>query len=494
MATIITNYTTNDMAYYYADHKRLPRLSKEEERALLASLATPTSLPAQQIAHSKQRLIEGHLGLATSIVIDLCPRRCRDLYPDLVQEANLALIQATNRCDYTKSGNFTAYVAAWMRWRVKGALADDSLIKIDADARKWARRHGTLDELRVLQHPLSLDCLLEEDDPDSSLLDALESPAQPSTPVCDPQQHAQVEALLSYLSPRAQTIVRLRYGLVEGNEHAHTEQEIARTLGISADLVHVTIYDAMLRLRGLVSGQATISRRNGKPCISLPGCRALRLSPEREALLLQVKERIEAQGRTVTIRLLVQETGFPTNVVALFLQQLRGKAANSAQEQHARQARLEAAYARLAAAGKWPSERVLAREAQVEKMTALRFLRAQHAELILSRQVERQACRARLEEAYTRLAATGKPFSGRALAREAQVALPTAQRFLKAQHAERAPSRQAQQQERQARLEAAYARLAATAKPFSGRALAREARVDKMVALRFLRKPAGSSA
>ena len=141
-----------------------------------------------------------------------------------------------------------------------------------------------------------------------------------------------------------------------------------------------------------------------------------------------------------------------------------------------------------------PSERVLAREAQVDKMVALRFLRAQHAELAPSRQVEQQARRARLEEACARLAATGKPFSGRALAREAQVALPTAQRFLKALHPELAPPRQVVQQERQARLEAAYARLAATGKPFSGRALAREARVDKMVAQRFLRQPAGSSA
>ncbi len=209
---------------------------------------------------------------------------------------------------------------------------------------------------------------------------------------------------------------------------------------------------------------------------------------------MQAKERIETEGKTVTIRLLVQETGFPTNVVALFLQQLRGKAANSAQEQHARQARLEAAYAQLEAAGKPPSERVLARAAQVDKMVALRFLRAQHAELILSRQVEQHARRARLEAAYARLEATGKPYSCRTLARAALVALPTAQRCLKAHHPELAPSRQAQQQERQARLEAAYARLAATGKPFSGRALAREARVDKMVAQRFLRQPAGSSA
>ncbi len=295
MATIMTNYTTYDLRYYYADTKRLPRLSKEEEYTLIASLAAPTSpsLSAQQMAQVKQRLIEGHLGLATCIAADLCPRRCRDLYPDLVQEANLALIQATNRCDYSSSGNFTAYVAAWMRGRVKQALADDSLIKIGYDARQRVLQGGgTLDEVRALQHPLSLDCLLDEHDPDSSLLDSLEVPSQPTTPVCDPHTHEQVE-------------------------------------------------------------------------------------------------------------------------------------------RQARQARLEEAYAQLEAAGKSPSERVLARAAQVDKMTALRFLRAHHAELALSRRAEQCARRARLEEAYRRLEAAGKPFSGRALAREAQVALSTAQHFLR---------------------------------------------------------------
>jgi RNA polymerase sigma factor (sigma-70 family) len=377
MATIITNYTTYDMAYYYRDTKRLPRLCKEEERQLVASLAAPTSpsLPAQQITHIKQRLIEGHLGLATCIAADLCPRRCRDLYPDLVQEANLALIQATNRCDYTSGGNFTAYVAAWMRGRVKQALSDDSLIKINYESRQRAQQSGTLDEVRALQHPLSLDCLLDEHDPDSSLLDSLEAPSQATTPVCDPCTHEQVGVLLSYLSPRAQTILRLRYGLVEGNERPHTEREVARALGISGDLVHTTAYDALLRLRALVSGQAILSQRNGKPCISLPGCHPLRLSPEREATLLHAYQRIEAQGRTVTVRLPAQETRLPKNVVAVFLQKLRGKTAISAQvERHARQARLEAAYRRLEAAGKPFSGRALAREAQVALSTAQHFL------------------------------------------------------------------------------------------------------------------------
>src|SRR5260370_42230882 len=95
-------------------------------------------------------------------------------------------------------------------------------------------------------------------------------------------------------------ILRLRYGLVEGDARPHTEQEIARALGISGDLVHTTAYAALLRLRALVSGQATISQRNGKPCISLPGCRLPRLSPAREATLLHACHRIDAQGRPGT--------------------------------------------------------------------------------------------------------------------------------------------------------------------------------------------------
>jgi hypothetical protein len=84
MPTIITNYTTYELRYHYADTRRLPRLSKEEERILIASLAPPTtpSLPAQQINQVKQRLIERHLGLATRIAIDLCPLRWPSRFAD----------------------------------------------------------------------------------------------------------------------------------------------------------------------------------------------------------------------------------------------------------------------------------------------------------------------------------------------------------------------------------------------------------------------------
>jgi RNA polymerase sigma factor (sigma-70 family) len=382
MPTIITNYTTYDLAYYYADTKRLPHLSKEEEQSLIASLAPATAqqLPMQQIIRAKQRLIEGYLGLASCIAIDLCPRSRRaQLFPDLVQEANLALVLATNRFDWRSGGNFTAYVAAWMRGKVKKALSDDRLVKIDAAARERARQEGTLEQWYALQHPMSLDRLLDEDDPDSSTLELLQAPpTQPASPR-DEHKRAQVEALLAYLSPRAQTILRLRYGLLDDDERPYTESEIARALGISRAVVQTTEHDAMQRLRALVAGQATISRRNGKLCISLPGCRTPTLSPERQALLIQAYSRLEAESIPITARLLAQETGLPGNITGVFLRQQRGEHAASAQRKEtrrqARLLRLEEAYAQLEAAGKTPSGRALARAARVAKPAALAFLR-----------------------------------------------------------------------------------------------------------------------
>jgi RNA polymerase sigma factor (sigma-70 family) len=381
MATIITNYTTYDLRYYYADTKHLPRLSREEERTLIASLASPTTqpLPAQQIAQVKQRLIEGHLGLATCIAIDLCPRRCPDLFADLVQEANLALVQATNRFDWSSGGNFTAYSAAWMRGRVKKALAEDRLLKVDSATRESARQAGTLDEVYALQRPISLDCLLDEDDPDSGLLEALEAPSPTATPARDPHKRAQVDTLLSYLSPRAETILCLRYGLSDEHERPHTTAEIARSLGISRGTVQTTEHDAMQRLKALVAGQATISKRNGKPCISLPNCRTPRLSPEREARLMQASGRLPTHGEPLSARLLAEETGIPKSVAAVFLRQHRGESPIAAQrkeaDRQARLLRLEEKYAQLEAAGKTPSGRALARLARVAKPTALEFLR-----------------------------------------------------------------------------------------------------------------------
>ena len=92
MTQTITNYTTYDQAYYYADLKRLPRLLEEQRRSLIASL--PTTDNPHLTAQIKHQLIESYLPLAKYLAIDLCPRsRCQRDLPDLIGQANLTVVE-----------------------------------------------------------------------------------------------------------------------------------------------------------------------------------------------------------------------------------------------------------------------------------------------------------------------------------------------------------------------------------------------------------------
>src|SRR5258708_36878345 len=91
-----------------------------------------------------------------------------------------------------------------------------------------------------------------------------------AAPLRAPSQRAQVETLLSYLSPRAQAILRLRYGLSDDNERRHPTKEIVRLLGIDRRVVLTTERDALARLRALFEGLATLAKKNGKLCMFTP--------------------------------------------------------------------------------------------------------------------------------------------------------------------------------------------------------------------------------
>ena len=143
MAQPITNYTTYDQAYYYADLQRLPRLSEEERRCLMTGL--PAADTPHLTAQIKRQLIESYLPLATYCAIDLCPtpRYHRDL-PDLIGEANLAVVEVITRSDLTQIDDLTSYLAAWVRGRIKGAMAHSGLVTIPHAARVRAREKGRL--------------------------------------------------------------------------------------------------------------------------------------------------------------------------------------------------------------------------------------------------------------------------------------------------------------------------------------------------------------
>jgi RNA polymerase sigma factor (sigma-70 family) len=372
MATIHTTYTSHDLAPYYASLRGIPRLTREEQQRLAAHQST-----AQAGSLAKQQLIEGHLRLATRIAIDHCPGARRDLFPDMVQEANLALVEAASRFDYEGFGNFTAYACAWMHARIKQTLGEDTLILIPWHAKARARREGTLDRLHDMQ-PVSLDQLLDEHDADSDLHDRLAAPPTlPEAPLPNVQRRLQVDALLAYLSPRAQAVLRLRFGLYyEDDERPRSVSEVARELGISRDMARVTEQDALSRLRAFAAGEAILVARGGKLCISLPERGAPTVTPERRGMLHAAYSSLDAQGIAVTARLLADETGLPRGVTGVFLRDLREETRAPQHTHIACTWRLEEGLAQMQATGERVSSRGLARTAQVSRQTAINFIRA----------------------------------------------------------------------------------------------------------------------
>ena len=376
MTTMMTT-TTPELRYYYSDLHRLPRLSDEERQRLQALLASAHGQPllTPEATHAKQRLIEGHLSLATSIAAKLCPATHASALPDLVQAANLTLIEATNSFPFAEEGDYyKSYIAACVCGSVKGAMAHDTLIRVSSSTLDRARKAGTLEQVYAMQ-PVSLDRPLKSGDEEEQTLlgDLLAAPSAP--PTRDERKLAQVDRLLSSLSPRGEQIMRLRYGLAsEEDERMLSTREVAQVLGITQGAVKATEQDALRRLRALASGQVRLITRAGRPCTVLCGRRGPHLFQQRQEQVVQAYQRLQARGETITQRRLAQEAGVTRYAAGVFLQERRG-VSKPAERQQARLEQLEAAVLQLQAAGKPVNRDALRHLAKVGDRATREFLR-----------------------------------------------------------------------------------------------------------------------
>jgi RNA polymerase sigma factor (sigma-70 family) len=377
----ITNYTTYDLDYYYADLKRIPRISGEERRNLISSTAAMPTCPAlPQDSQVKHQLIGSYLHLAKHQAIVLCPpTQYHRLFPDLLGAANLAVVEAVTRCDLATTGDLTAYLAAWVRGAIKRTLTSDDLLPIPSRVQERARAEGTLDHLYAHHRIASLDALTQGSEPDE-VEEPVVTPIFPTqaAPPRDPAQRTQVDTLLSYLSPRAQAIVRLRYGLSEDNERSHGTTEIARLLGIRRTTVQLVERDAIARLRAFVVGKATLVKRNGKLSISSPARDDRPLMPEQEAALTKAYAEMQVHAPSVSGRLLAQAAGVSQSSAHRFLRAHRTETPKEARARQ-RQQKLEEVWTRLEAQGVRVTSPLLAKEAGVMKQTATDFLKARRS-------------------------------------------------------------------------------------------------------------------
>src|SRR5205807_1284075 len=307
--TRIAGPTSDHVRMYLKEIGKVPLLSGEEEVSLaqrveagleaaerIAALEEQYGglrhVPRDLLLPSKRRvndglaakevLIKANLRLVVSIA-----KRYRNrgmAFLDLIQEGNLGLMRAVDKFDYTKGFKFSTYATWWIRQAITRAIADQArtiripvhmvetinkVVRVQRQLLQDLGREPTVDELaeraemtpsrvreilRINQDTVSLEQPMGDEE-DFSLSDVIEDqgavvPADAATMAL---LKAAVQEALSELSEREQKVVRLRFGLDDGQ--MRTLEEVGREIGVTRERIRQIESKTLAKLRHPIRSQ-----------------------------------------------------------------------------------------------------------------------------------------------------------------------------------------------------------------------------------------------
>ncbi|HET9691684.1 MAG TPA: RNA polymerase sigma factor RpoD [Acidimicrobiales bacterium] len=285
--------SSDPVRMYLKEIGRVPLLTGSEEvtlarcveagiaaaERLLAADDGPTSARDRRLvaegAAAKRILVEANLRLVVSIAKRYRNRGMALL--DLIQEGNLGLMRAVDKFDYTKGFKFSTYATWWIRQAITRAVADQArtiripvhmvetinkVVRVQRQMLQELGREATVDEvaartelaparvreiLRLSQETVSLEQPMGDDD--FSLSDLIEDDqaVAPLEAATRAMLNEAVRDALSELTEREQKVVRLRFGLDDGE--MRTLEEVGREFGVTRERIRQIESKTLAKLR-----------------------------------------------------------------------------------------------------------------------------------------------------------------------------------------------------------------------------------------------------